>query len=298
MLVVTGGSAKHPEDRRVDPQRMRAVQALGSNGFDAVAGFSPGAAEGVSNLAVVGSDIWWSTGADLRIGPTGAPVHVASLDDVHELTVTGACVLLANTGREEVVEVDTERLEVTRRYRIAEGILHMNQVFDGLDGRRYALVHHVTGRQFRRRVAGRLLKVQGDGGVIDLERGTPIPLRLTAPHSARLVEGEVWIADSGRARVVRYDEDWKPVGSFPTTGWGRGAGVVDGTYWLGLSPLRPRYRGFVDGIAITRPEVHAIDIRTLAPVERFVMDGIDKINGLHVVPPAAAGAITLGRPGP
>lgn len=284
MIVVAGGPTRHLDDRTVDAGSLVPLQGLGPDGFCKVVGFDVGAGVGVSNLALVGSDIWWSDGSDVRVGPEGLGVEVADLADVHELTAVNGRLALANTGRDEVVFVDPLARAETARERPGDGRLHLNQAFEGLDGRPFALVHHVHGRQLVNRVKGRLLKVQGDGGLIALDGHHPVPLRLTAPHSARLVGGEVWIADSGRARVVRYDEHWVEIGSFPTAGWGRGAVVADGFYWLGLSPLRPRYRGFVDGPAVDQPEVHVFDVRTQELVDRYSIDGIDQINGVDDLP--------------
>lgn len=283
MIVVAGGPARHPGDRSTPPDRLTPVLALRGASLVPVEGFVPVEGRGVSNMAAVGDEVWWTSGADLLRGPHGVPVLPGPWVDVHELTVDGDQLLMANSGQEEVVVVDTSGSAPAEkgRDRIAEGILHLNQVFVGLDGHRYGLVHHVGGRQLTRRIAGRLLKQQGDGGVIRLDDGHRVPLRLTAPHSARRVGDEMWVADSGRSRVVRYDVEWNVTGSFPVAGWGRGACVIDSVYWIGLSPLRPRYRGFVEGRAVTAPELQAIDIESRTVVDRFELDGIDQVNGVH-----------------
>ena len=98
---------------------------------------------------------------------------------------------------------------------------HANQIVRGLDGRLYVLVHHVDGKQIVKYVAQRLVKMQGNGGVIELETGRPVPLSLSGPHSIEVVgPDEQWICDS-RAGVLRvYDRDWREQCADPVRGLG------------------------------------------------------------------------------
>lgn len=279
MIVVSGGPSQHEADRSVDDSSLRPVQALVGDGFVSLERFIPQLGRGVSNMVEADGEIWWTDGTDLHVDD--AAIEIDALDDVHELATDGSKLLVANTGAEECLVLQRSSREVIERFRVGDSTLHLNQVFVGLDGRRMGLVHHVEGRQISKRVAGRLLKIQGDGGVIELDTGRRRSLRLTAPHSARIVGDEMWIADSGRARILRYDERWQLLGSIPTAGWGRGAVVAGTTFWLGLSPLRPRYRGFVEGPAVDRPEVHAFDVESHSVVAHYVLEGIDQVNGVH-----------------
>ncbi len=285
MIVVVGGTASHRDDRRIDPAALRPIQAVRDGNMLPVTKFPCPPGRGVSNVVDAGGFLIWSSGDDLmRTELDGATrsLPVDDLSDVHELTLVDDAVLIANTGRDEVVAFDPNAEAVIGRHRLGVGPYHLNQAFAGLDGGRYGLVHHVSGRQLHRRVSGRLLKMQGDGGVISLDDGTAIPLRLTAPHSARTVGGELWILDSGRARIVRYDERWRECGTIGLSGWGRGA-VLDAhrRLWVGVSPLRPRYRGFVHGGAVERPAIEVIDTEVCAVVERFEVGAMDQISGVH-----------------
>ncbi len=287
-LIVVGGPAVSEKDRLVSVDSLRPVQVLGGDKFTALDGFSLPTNSGMSNLVSVDGQLIWSSGDDLLVGSRHQhrSLPVADLADVHEITIEDQHILIANTRADEAIVLDRTSLKVIERLRPRnEGIHHLNQAFVGLDGFRYALVHHLERRQLRKRVAGRLLKVQGDGGVINLDTGELHDLRLTAPHSARLINGQTWILDSGRARVLIYDNKWLSLDKIALAGWGRGAAVsADGQIlWVGLSPLRPRYQGFVEGPSIPRPAIVAIDITTRHVIQTVPVEGVDQINGVHLI---------------
>src|SRR5207244_847381 len=93
---------------------------------------------------------------------------------------------IANTGRDEAVAFDLATEKVVDRMPVrsvrgseaaeprAPGAgetvdrFHANQITRALDGKLYVLVHHVDGKQLVKYVAQRLVKMQGNGGVIEL----------------------------------------------------------------------------------------------------------------------------------
>jgi len=149
-----------------------------------------------------------------------------TLKDSHEVTEIDGTLWIANTGRDEAVAFDLTTQTVTRRLPVRSNRgadpapapapstaasddggetvdkFHANQIVRALDGRLYVLVHHVDGKQIVKYVAQRLVKMQGNGGVIELDTGRPVPLSLSGPHSIAAVgAGEQWICDS-RAGVA------------------------------------------------------------------------------------------------
>ena len=86
---------------------------------------------------------------------------------------------------------------------------------------------------------------------------------LTRPHSARLIDGAVWVDNSGYGAVGRIvDGRYEPVLKLP--GWTRGLCQARGILFVGTSRVIPRFKHYAPGIdsAKSRSGVHAIDLRT------------------------------------
>jgi hypothetical protein len=146
-------------------------------------------------------------------------------------------------------------------------------------------------------VAARVIKSQGDGGVLDLERHRARRLGLSAPHSVRVVGDTYWVLDSGKATVGVFDRDWQSSGSFATSGWGRGAAVADDatTVYIGMSPIRRRYLPFASGRALTVPAVEAFDSATRSSLGVLELQHIEQVNNVYLVDRATAdGLLGLG----
>ncbi len=243
--------------------------------------------------------------------------------DIHELTLVDGTLWVANTGRDEAVAIDTSSGAIRRRvglakYRsgvsVTEGAtnggggerqpddtgggdagrhevervdrFHCNQVFDGFDQKLYALVHHVTGWQLVRKIAEKVIKSHGNGGVICLDTGDATSLNLKGPHTVRRVNGHYWLFDSGAAVVRTYDPDWSPRGSLPGSGWGRGADLSsDGSlFYAGVSETRRRYLNLPG--ARHNPnmiEVYSTDTRARVG-ELVVATWLEQINNIYVIP--------------
>jgi len=310
-LVVVGSLSAKAQDRSLPRSAIRSVQVLTAQGISAAPYFDGMGELGVSSLVFLpGSQrLLCSTGADLIELDLGHRsrrcVDVEDLVDVHEMTVIGDRVWLANTGRDELVAVDLDGRVVDRRglaqFRRAgqtrggddvEEVnrFHVNQVFEAVDGTLCCLVHHVGGRQLLRRVAARIVKSQGDGGILDVDGAGSHGLGLSGPHSARVVGSEQWVFDSGRSEVVVFDAGWARLATVPTVGWGRGAAVAaDGsTVYGGMSPVRRRYRPFHSAPTVATPAVEAFDVAGRVSCGHVELDGIEQVNNLYEVDAAIA----------
>jgi hypothetical protein len=256
--------------------------------------------------------LYLTTGPDLielRFGEKAlsTQLEVANLKDVHEITLIDNLLWLANTGYDEVVAFDLSSRKVLHRIQLERFKLktnlinkslgndetewqeidrfHCNQVFKGIDGNLYALVHHTTGKQLQTRIAKRLLKKQGDGGVIDLKSGKSIQLWLKAPHTVRIVNGEYWVFDSGGRAINIYSPDWRLKSKIATIGWGRGADLSnDGSlFYAGISEKRARYRESDD--LPNKNMVQVFRTKDGVCVGQFIInDGIEQINNVYVIP--------------
>ena len=310
-LVVVGSLSAKPQDRSLPRSAIRSVQVLTQHGISLASYFDGMGELGVSSLAFLPGKhcLLFSTGADLMELElhSGARrcLEVQDLVDVHELTLVGDTAWLANTGRDELVAVDPDGHVVDRRSlapfrRGGRGggdgdvdevdRFHVNQVFEAVDGTLCCLVHHVEGRQLLRRVAARIVKSQGDGGILDLDGVVSRGLRLSAPHSVQVLGSEHWVLDSGRSELVVFDSGWRRLLGVPTLGWGRGAAVAaDGsTLYAGMSPIRPRYRSLMPGSAVTSPAVEAFDVAGRVSLGHVELDAIEQVNSVHEVDAATA----------
>ena len=249
--------------------------------------------------------------------------EIPNLRDIHELTFIGDTLWIANTQGDEGVALDVSQKRVVKRVNLGaygstptvtdtvedEDItqdedrelvvderdvvdkFHCNQVFEGLDGDEYALVHYVMGNQLRvtqlaRRVARKVLRRQANGGVINLTTGRVIPLGLKGPHTVRKVGGEYWICDSANSQVNAYDPDWNLKETIPSKGWVRGADVSErlGLCYVGISQFRRRYLTVNPGVKQTPNMVQAISMETKAPVGELELSDIEQVTGVYLIP--------------
>ncbi len=313
-LVVTGSVNALRLDRRLDRDDLAPVQVFLDGDFQPVPSMQSWGEMGVSSLAwhpARPRHLFVSGGGDLRLVDTDAGTYrdlpVVDLVDVHEMDVIGDQLWIANTGRDEAVAVDPASGAEVRRIALRASAAtdeegpdrkvvqryHANQIF-AAGGRLHALVHHVTGRQVIQRVAEKLLKRQGEGGVLDLESGEYRGLHLSGPHSVRVVGDTLWVFDSGQARLRVYDAAWQPLWDAPTAGWGRGAalgaarGGHGGYLFAGSSPIRKRYLDVIPGAKEGPSTVEAFSIAGRRVAASAVVPNVEQINNLYVMDRAVA----------
>ena len=315
-LVVSGSANWQPSDRYLPPEAIAPIQVVTTQGVQVCPWFDRYRGEGVSSLLALpdGQTVVYTTGSDLvrmRLGSgEGRPLPVERLADVHELTLDGRRLLVANTGQDEALEVDLatdrvlRRLDLTplrspgRRLRSSAGTgiesFHLNQVFPDGD-RLLGLVHHVDGfRLFSH--AQRRLTGHGSGGVLDLETGWRKDLRLHAPHTVRR-RGEEWLVlNSGRKELLLIDSEWEVSRRVGLRGWGRGGSLsADGRiFFAGISGIRRRYARDGDS---TWTGVEAVEIETgrrwSVPLSR-----IEQVNSVEICPIEVAHALAALPPAP
>jgi hypothetical protein len=325
-LVVLGSLNAKPQDRTFDRSALHPVQVITASGIYPVRFLDAWGALGVSALAWVdahtgylttGDDLW-----EMRI-PDGEMTHreIPNLRDVHELTVINGVLWLANTGLDQALGFDLATRTVQqvidlKGWRASvqqEGLpdyvrkeeaqwvdrFHCNQVFEGHEGHLYALVHHVNGWQLIHKVAEKLIKTHGNGGVLNLTTGTVIPLNLKAPHTVRRVGPHYWLFDSGANMLHVYDTAWRLRSRMPTRGWGRGGQVSQNGRWFygGISATRKRYLGVIQGAQQTDNIIQIFDIQTGESVQELRVPNIEQINNVCVMPLECAEALlTVGEP--
>jgi hypothetical protein len=323
LLVLCSLNAKE-EDRYLERSEIYPVQIVLEDSIIKLPFFHKWGKLGVSSAVYLNDHeivFYLSTGSDLILLKVGDKIvvqhlEIPYLDDVHEMTLIDDLLWLANTGYDEAVAYDLLENKVVRRIQLKKFMLrgnvidevtdrkadeiqevdhfHCNQIFKGIDGKLYGLVHHVTGRQIITRVAKKILKKQGDGGVIDLESGRQFQLWLKSPHTVRIVNGDYWVFDSGSNMVNVYDKDWQIKKKIVTAGLGRGAALsaTTGLFYAGISAKRKRYlkageisKGNMVQVFRSQDGVHVGEIK--------IADGLEQINNVYLVPRDVADALIV-----
>ncbi len=91
----------------------------------------------------------------------------------------------------------------------------------------------------------------------------PIARGLTRPHSARLLDGQVWVDNSGYGELgIAGDGKFQPVVKLP--GWTRGLCFYQQIAFVGTSRVIPRFRQYAPGLDVDSSlcGIHAVDTRT------------------------------------
>ena len=171
-LIVTGSLMSNPYDRELTRDDVSPVQIIYDDVVRTAPFFQDFGALGISSFAfpISPSDpdtAFFSTGNDIvsvDVNHQSNTTHTIgnTLLDVHEINFKEDRLLIANTGRDEIVIYSTNESRVCSaiplsRFRAhshhpapesTEQVLdhfHVNQAFSGIDGHIHALVHHVQG---------------------------------------------------------------------------------------------------------------------------------------------------------
>ena len=308
-LVVVGSQNDNPLDRVMDRSAIRSIQILDDDmKFQPVVVFDQWGECGVSSLAIderFSGVIYVATSKHVIrvdcVDGTISDLAIPGLVDVHELTITGSLLWVANTGRDEVICYDLSARSVARRISLREFVLrnarppladeevvdtfHCNQFFESMGGDHFVLVHHTEGRQILKRIAQRLLKSQGTGGVLNIRTGDVVPLNLKAPHSVRRCGEHYTILDSGHFLLRVYDRDWNLLNKINTTGFGRGADVDQnaGIYYAGVSATRKRYLDVLPRGAAVNSMVLFVTMPEFEVIHQREVPDIEQINNVYLI---------------
>lgn len=334
-LLILGSLHAFPQDRKLERSRVRPVQIIMDGEVHIAPFFNTWGEWGVISMAQHPKEpgiMYVATETELfkvdlmrqQVVDFGIP----DLRDLHELTMIEDTLWLANTGLDQIVAFDIAREHVTKRVnlsaygsspkisshliededderRLAGDVkdeaerFHCNQVFEGLDGDLYVLVHYALGNsQLIRRAARRLMGRQGNGGVINLSTSEAVHLGLKGPHTLRKVRRDYWVCDSGRSRLCVYSPDWTPRGTISSRGWVRGAATSEtlGLFYVGVSRFRRRYLALNPTVPQAPNMVQAISMETGETLGELELSGVDRVTNVYVIPRDVAGAMLDLRP--
>lgn len=113
--------------------------------------------------------------------------------------------------------------------------------------------------------------VDGKGVIFSGDTGQVIGTGLTRPHSARIHNGQVWVANSGYGEVGFINQGaFEPV--FKFDGWTRGICFIGKIMFVGISRVLPRFRQYAPGIKSKKQvcAIVAVDIerdKTIGTIE-------------------------------
>jgi uncharacterized protein (TIGR03032 family) len=115
----------------------------------------------------------------------------------------------------------------------------------------------------RRRPGDPLYPVKGRGVLFSGETRDVVSRGLTRPHSARLYQRELWVANSGYGEIRRADLPATTSTTVVTApGWTRGLAFAGGVGLFGTSRVIPRFHAYAPGLDVDRSVcgVHAFDV--------------------------------------
>ena len=312
LLIVGSLNANH-DDRSLSRAETKTVQALDDKGeIQPIIFFDNWGELGVSSIVWDKNSptIWYlTTGVDLfQIDIATKQIEqidIPKLRGVHEISLIGGVLWISNTYFDEIISYDLQKKQVIQRLKLKisdhipehvseENVdrddttrinkFHCNQLFETYDGDVFALVHHVTGEQLMKRVAQKLIKSQGNGGVLNIVTGENKRLKLKAPHSVRKVNDQYWIFDSGHAQLNIYDRSWKLIKEVKMAGWGRGGdySALSEVYYAGVSAKRKRYLSKVDSDILNQNMLQAFNLHG-EEVYKIPVPNIEQINNLYLI---------------
>ncbi len=91
----------------------------------------------------------------------------------------------------------------------------------------------------------------------------PIARGLTRPHSARLINGDVWVDNSGYGQLVHCkDGSFEVAAKLP--GWTRGLSACKNVAFVGTSRIIPRFSQYAPGLDVNESVcgIHAVDLES------------------------------------
>jgi hypothetical protein len=314
VILIFGSINGNVNDRTMTRQEISTLQYLDHNmEVNSTDLFSEWGELGLSSLVLLPdrpNAFFLTTGRDIFfIDSKGegqiTPISIPKLRGVHEISIIENVLWISNTYYDEVIAYDYNNERVMQRLKLSPGKIdeldertidandeirinkfHCNQIFQGYDKRNYLLVHHVTGEQTIKRVAQKLIKSQGGGGVVSIDMVDQHKLKMKAPHSVRKIYGEYWVFDSGHSDLNIYDRHWSLQNSLQLGGWGRGGCLEEttGHFFAGLSSPRRRYFKFLDNEEQKKNKILAIDAKGKKVIREWELDKIEQVNNLYCVP--------------
>lgn len=305
-LLILGSQNSNPADQKLDRDDVRPVQILYRNGqAEPVNYFNNWGKVGVSSIAWKKhnrNQLIVSINDELRKLDTKTgkftKLDISHIRDLHDIHFIDGSLWISNTEYDEVIEYDTgkdciiQRISLgkfrTQKELLSEKVkdrFHCNQVFRDYEGNLSVLIHHVSGWQYYRILLEKLVKNQGDGGVINLDREKVIPLKLQSPHSLRMINGNYWIQDSGDFSTKIYNQTWELISEIENGGFGRGVdfSMKENRVYIGLSATRKRYLKVIPTGEYHLNRVMIVDPESKIRIDEIPVYHIEQLDNVYIL---------------
>lgn len=191
---------------------------------------------------------------------------------IHDLAIIGGALYATAVGHNSVVRLDERGryrhvwwprcVETDGRPVLGQNYIQLNSIAAGAD-LETSYYSASADRLSVRRPGHRNFPVDGRGVIFSGATREAVARGLTRPHSARLHNGLVWLANSGYGEVGFVENGgFVPVVRLP--GWTRGLCVRGRIAFVGTSRVIPRFRRYAPGLAIEASQcgVHAVDVES------------------------------------
>ncbi|HEU5372046.1 MAG TPA: DUF4915 domain-containing protein [Gaiellaceae bacterium] len=178
---------------------------------------------------------------------------------------------------------------------VRRNYLQLNSIAAGRD-LRSSFFSASAERPSGRRPGHRNFPVDGRGVVFSGRTGGVHIRGLTRPHSARLVDGVVWVLNSGYGELGYGSEGrFEPVAALP--GWTRGLAFHGPYAFVATSRVIPRYARYAPGLDVDRSVcgLHAFDLRTSELIGSLLWPKGNQVFAVEVLPRTFAGGLPFTR---
>ena len=308
-LLVLGSQNNNPADQKLTREEIRPVQILCRDGrAEPVNFFNEWGKVGVSSIAWKKYDsnpLIVSINDELRKldykNGEFKKLDIPGIHDLHDIHFIEDSLWISNTEYDEAIEYDTKHETAIRRISLskfrnqseidkidAEEVkdrFHCNQVFRDYDGDLSVLIHHVSGWQYYRILLEKLVKNQGDGGVINLDKEKVIPLKLQSPHSLRMIDGDYWVQDSGDFSTKIYNRNWELIAEIENGGFGRGVdfSIKEKRVYIGLSATRKRYFKVIPSGGYHLNRILVVDPESKIKMDEIPVYHIEQLDNVYIL---------------
>lgn len=223
---------------------------------------------------------------------TSEKLNIPKLGDIHEIDIYNNHLWISNTDYNELVSINLNNNNI-KRINLEEIIVrkfdqkfHVNQIFQNKNNQICCLVHHVDGNQTKRILSGKILKNQGNGGIINIETSKFYNLNLKSPHTVthHKLSKTYFIFDSGNFDLVQFDYDWKKISKLNINGFGRGACLSKNNpniLYACVSKARNRYLKFFDIEKQNENMVLTIDLNNFKIINSLTVPNVEQLSNIY-----------------
>jgi len=307
-LLILGSQNSKEIDQELSRDQIFPVQILNKDGsITPINFFNSWGEVGVSSMAwhpSLKNKLFVSINSEIRLLDTNTKSYemldLGQVGDLHDIDFLHDELWISNTEFDEALHFDISLNHIIKRislneYRSDKELLgeteytkdrfHCNQVFIDYNDDLCVLIHHITGWQYFRTVMETLIRRQGDGGIINLDKKRIMQLKLQSPHSVRKINGEYWIQDSTDQTTKIYSKNWELVDSIKTGGFGRGVAFSeeDHVAYIGISATRKRYLRVIPSGGKHDNRIMVVDIHNRNELETISIPNIEQLDNLYIL---------------